>query len=166
MPVEGEVQPYVPMVQPRVRQDDSASASDGYKSAIYSTFLLPFSVTLSTLSLSSTVRTQTDVFMFVANDISIDSLHILFDATSKKRGTMNLSVVQNLGDGRYTQITQPATLTSPERDPQEILPQDGALSPSRAVYLRIETLPDSGSTPWWAADVTKLHGTFHFLITD
>lgn len=169
MPVDGEYQYIAPggvAQQAQVSAPQDGEKQANYKAAIYSTFLMPFSITLSSLSLSSTARTQTDVFLFVANDISIDSLHILFDATSTKRGVMNVSVVQNLGDGRYVQVTQPTTVDSPDTDPTEIIPQDGVLSPSRAVYLRVETLPDNGSTPWWAADVTKLHGTLHFLITD
>jgi hypothetical protein len=123
---------------------------------------VPFTVKISDLTLSSSVRTQVDVFLMVAGDIAIDRVFVLFDVTSVLRGVMQLSLVVDNGAGNVAQITRPVAFTGSSTEPRDLPLQMERLPYSRPIYLRVDSTPDGGATPWWTV-ASKIHGTIHLM---
>lgn len=124
---------------------------------------LPFSVPLS--SFSAVAVTTTDWFLAVGHDAAIERGFVIFDQNDASRGTMQVSIVQNLGDGRIVEVAAPTTITKASTEPVELEVQTTAIEPHRPIYLRIKTMPEGGSTPFWAVAAT-LAGTLHFFNPD
>lgn len=124
------------------------------------TYILPFSVSIPDLSLSNTVATTVDAFLFVAGDSTIRTSFFLFDVESTSRGTMTLSLVTSIDQGEYRQLTDPVSVTAPTREPEELGKQADVLSYGRPVYLRVVSRPESGITPWWDV-VTRINLSLH-----
>lgn len=121
---------------------------------------LSFSISLATLSTS--VSTTLDTFLLVAHDVAIQRAFILFNATSTSRGTMQVSMVQDDGDGLITEVARATVVTTPKTSPIELNVQSTAVHQHRPIYLRIVSKPEGGTTPWWAS-VATMFGTIHFL---
>jgi hypothetical protein len=134
-------------------------------SQVQRTKLVPFTVTIADLALSSTVETTADHFLFIANDASVDSLHLVFDQTSVLRGTWQASILMQLEDGAERTIFGPITIATPFATPREFRTQQGQLRHGRLVFLRVKSQPSGGTTPWWTVP-SFFFGTFHMLTKD
>lgn len=129
------------------------------------TKVVPFTIKIADLSLSTTAETTADHFLFIADDSSINSLHFVFDQASSLRGTWQVSVMMQQEDGAERQILGPFTINAPFATPREFQTQQGQLRHGRLVFLRIKSQPSGGTTPWWTVP-SYFFGTFHLLTKD
>ena len=136
-------------------------------------FVVPFSVNLQSLSLSSTAITIKDAFICIPPDTYVDSIQISFTSNSTNRGNMQISFVSDLGDGQVNEIVAPINFTKSSTTPTELLPTSGfhgtggnTTGVSKPLYMRIKTMPENGvSTPWWST-VSAINGSIYFMLSD
>lgn len=136
-------------------------------------FVVPFSVNIQSLNLSSVNVSIKDAFICIPPDTYVDSIQISFTSNSTNRGNMQISFVSDLGDGQINEIVAPVNFTKSSTTPTELLPTSGfhgtggnTTGVSKPLYMRIKTMPENGvSTPWWST-VSAINGSIYFMLSD
>lgn len=119
-----------------------------------------FTISIPDLSLSNTIESTTDWFIMVAGDSGIDRAFVLFDQDVVGKGNMFMWLVADQNDGSMLVLTDNLNATSASTKPQEIKIQIERLPYGKAIYLRVNSKPASGITPWWAT-ATRINVTLH-----
>lgn len=109
-------------------------------------------------------ETYIDRFLAVGHDAALDRGYFLFDQDAGPSGSLDISVIENRGDGEIVEITSPVRVTEATTEPVELPVQGRGYRVGRPLYLRLRALPGAG-TPFWGTAL-EIAGTLWFLTTD